>query len=60
MVKKDNIPVFRFDVAKYLLSVGYQIKDIAPNLNTGNKYETVFFFKNENDILLEIKRFTHR
>lgn len=60
MNTKNNIPVFRFDIAKYLLSKGYHIVDIAPNLNTGNKYETVFFFKDENNIMLEIKKFAHR
>lgn len=56
--KRTNIPVFRFDVAKQLLKLGYTIADIAPNLMTGRKFETVFYFKNENQILSKIKEIT--
>ena len=52
-----NVPVFTIDLAKYLLKAGYQIVDISPNYHTGNKYESVFFFKKENGIQETIDKY---
>ena len=47
--------VTRADLCQYLLNKGYTIVSIARNKYDRN--QTVFYFRNENEILKEIKNF---
>lgn len=51
----NNILVTRCDLCQYLLNKGYRIVAIARNKYDREK--TVFYFKDENEILEEIKNF---
>lgn len=51
----NNILVTRADLCQYLLNKGYRIVSIARNKYDREK--TVFYFKNEDNILKEIDNF---
>lgn len=54
-MKNNNVLVTRADLCQYLLNKGYTIVSIARNKYDRN--QTVFYFRNEKEILEEIKNF---
>ena len=54
-MKSNNVLVTRADLCQYLLNKGYTIVSIARNKY--DRSQTVFYFRNENEILKEIKNF---
>lgn len=57
---RKNVPIFTYDLAKYLLSLGFNLVDLEPNYHTNNRYELVFFFKDENGLKEEINKYINR
>lgn len=56
MSELKNVPVYSGHLANYLLNRGYTIKCVG-----GNKYvkgKTIFYFKDEGDILKDIRLYT--
>lgn len=59
-MEKKAITIFAANIARKLIKDNYTLIDIKPDRTDVDKKRTVFVFKNENDIIEKIKKYTEK